>query len=496
VPAEFRAYPGPLAEAALYGLLAAGLFTLWPLSRATDIRAATLFRDALAGGRRVPRLPYLLATAGLLALLLLAASLLSDSAVLTLWTAGGIAGALALLAASAILARGLAHRFAGRARGRPALRLALGAIGARGGEAVPVVLSLGLGLSVLAAVGQVDGNLRRAISGDLPEVAPAYFVLDVQPDQVEPFQALLDREPGVSRVEAAPMLRGVITAINGVPAEEAANGHWVVMGDRGITYAAAPPPGTTVTAGSWWPEDYAGPPLISFSAEEAEEMGLAIGDTMSVNVLGREVEATLASFRAVDFSSAGLGFVLTMNPQALAGAPHTWIATVYAEEAAEGRILRDLAQAFPNITAVNVRDAIDEAARVVAGVSAAVRVAAGASLLTGLFVLIGAAAAGERARAWEAAVLKALGAGRPVILRSFALRALLLGLAAGLVALGAGLLGAWAVVRFVMEADFAVIWPNAFAIVLGGVLATLLAGLAFAWRPLAARPARVLRARE
>ncbi len=496
VPAEFRVYPGPLAEAALYGLLAAGLFTLWPLSRAADIRAATLFRDALAGGRRLPRLPYLLATLGLLALLLLAASLLSDSAVLTLWTASGIAGALALLAASAGLARWLAHRLAGRARGRPALRLALGAIGARGGEAVPVVLSLGLGLSVLAAVGQVDGNLRRAISGDLPEVAPAYFVLDVQPDQVEPFQALLDREPGVTRVEAAPMLRGVITTINGVPAEEAANGHWVVMGDRGITYAATPPPGTTVTAGAWWPEDYAGPPLISFSAEEAAELGLAIGDTMSVNVLGREVEATVASFREVDFSGAGLGFVLTLNPQALAGAPHTWIATVYAEEEAEGRVLRDLAQAFPNITAVRVRDAIDEAARVVAGVAAAVRVAAGASLLTGLFVLIGAAAAGERARAWEAAVLKALGAGRPVILWSFALRALLLGLAAGLVALGAGLLGAWAVVRFVMEAEFTVAWPNALGIVLGGVLATLLAGLAFAWRPLAARPAQVLRARE
>ncbi|HVG46893.1 MAG TPA: FtsX-like permease family protein, partial [Rubellimicrobium sp.] len=208
------------------------------------------------------------------------------------------------------------------------------------------------------------------------------------------------------------------------------------------------------------------------------------------------IDATIASFREVNFESAGLGFILSLDPAALAGAPYSWIATIYATEAAEGLLLRDLATAYPNITAIRIRDAVAEAQRIVEGVAAAVRVAAAATLATGLLVLVGAAAAGERARAWEAAILKTLGAERRLILGSFALRAALLGLAAGAVALGAGLLGAWAVMRFVMEADFQVVWGNALSIIFGGTLATLLTGLAFALGPLAVRPSRVLRARE
>ncbi len=496
VPAAFDLYWAPLGEALLYGVLAMLLFTFWPLARAGDIRAATLFRDALAGGRKLPRPPYLLASALILAALLASASVFSGMWQLTLWTAAGIAGALLILVLAATGARKLARRLSSRARGRPSLRLALGSIGARGGEAVPVVLSLGLGLSVLAVVGQIDGNLRRAITGDLPAVAPSYFVLDIQPDQIEDLRARLDANPAVTQVEAAPMLRGIVTRINGVPAEEAAEGHWIIQGDRGITYSAEPPPGTTISAGEWWAPDYDGPPLISFASEEGMEIGLEIGDTLTVNVLGRDIEATVANFREVDFSSGGMGFIFSMNPGALAGAPHSWIATVYADEAAEGPLLRDLAEAYPNITAIRIRDAVEEASRIIEGVAAAIRVAALATLATGFLVLIGAAAAGERARAWESAILKTLGADRGLILRSFATRAALLGLAAGVVALGAGLLGAWAVMTFVMDGEFEVVWSNALAIIGGGTLATLLAGLVFALRPLAVRPARVLRARE
>ncbi len=496
IPAAFAIYPGPLIEAALYGLLAAAIFTLWPIARTEDIRAATLFRDALAAGPLLPAKRYLASTAVLLALLIGAAIAFSGTWELTLFTAGGIAGALILLTLAAALARVIARRVQPATRGRPALRLALGAIGARGGETTSVVLSLGLGLAVLAAVGQIDGNLRRAIQSDLPDIAPSYFFVDIQPDQIDGFRDRLTTDPAVSRVESAPMLRGIITTINGIPANDFAQGHWVVRGDRGVTYSATLPPGTTLTAGEWWPEDYAGPPLVSFSAEEAAEIGLQLGDTLTVNILGRDITATIASFREVNFESAGIGFVMSMNPSALAGAPHTHIATVYAEEEAEAQILRDLATAYPNITAIRIRDAVDSAAEVIEGIAAATRTGAGATLLTGFLVLIGAAAAGTRARTYEAAVLKTLGATRARILSSFALRAALLGLAAGVVALTAGLLGGWAVQVFIMDSDFQIIWPNALAIIAGGILATLAAGLAFAWPPLAAKPAQILRARD
>ena len=432
----------------------------------------------------------------LLAALLALAGWFNGSWSLTLWTLGGLAATLAVLALAAALLRLLARATARRARGHPRLRWALAAIGGPGEGATAVVLALGLGLSVLAAVGQIDGNLRRAISGNLPDVAPSYFFVDIQKDQMPGYTARLEGDPAVSRIESAPMLRGVITQINGRPAREVAGDHWVVRGDRGVTYAAQPGEDTRITAGEWWAQDYSGDPQISFAAEEAEEIGLELGDTLSVNILGRDITGTITSFREVDFSTAGIGFVLTMNPAALAGAPHSFISTVYAEPEAEAAILRDLASEYPNITAIRVRDAIDRVAAVLAGLASAISFGALATLATGFMVLIGAAAAGTGARSYEAALLKTMGASRRAIATSFVLRAALLGLFAGAVALLAGITGGWAVSHFVMETDFAVVWPNALLIITGGVLATVLAGLGFALKALNARPADMLRAQE
>ncbi len=495
IPSDFTLHAAPLFEAAIYGILAALIFTLWPLARSEDIKPATLFRDAFGAGNTLPAVKYLVATLLLLATLVGTAIIFSGTAFLTLWTAGGILFALTLLVAAAAVARWTAGRFRRLSGGRPALRAALNSIGARGGETTSVVLSLGLGLSVLSAVGQIDGNLRGSIANELPDVAPSYFFVDIQPDQIDGFRARLDNDPKVSEYEAAPMLRGIITQINGIPARDVTD-HWVLRGDRGITYSAEPGDGTIITEGEWWPDDYTGPALISFAAEEGAEMGLKIGDTITTNILGRDIVATIASFREVSFEDAGMGFIMSMNPAALQGAPHSWISTVYSDPSAEAAILRDLATSYPNITAIRVRDAIDQVVQLLGGISAATRYGALATLVTGFLVLIGAAAAGIRARTYEAAVLKTLGASRATILLSFALRSALLGLAAGLVALAAGIAGGWAVSTFIMESDFTPIWSSAGIIILGGMGATLLAGLAFAWQPLAAKPAQVLRARE
>ncbi len=496
VPAVFTLYPAPLGEAALYGLLTAFVFTLWPLARTEEVRAAALFREALTAARLLPGPRYLVTIAAGLALLIGSAAWFSGSPRLTLWTAAGIAGALILLSMAAFLIRLIARKGKTAAQGRPALRWALDSIGGGQEGAGSVVLPLGLGLSVLAAVGQIDGNLRTAISGNLPDVAPSYFFVDIQKDQMPGFMDRLETDPAVSRIETAPMLRGVITRINGQPARDVAGNHWVLDGDRGVTYSVTPPTNARITAGTWWEEDYSGPPQISFADEEAEEMGLKLGDALTVNILGRDITATITSFREVDFSTAGMGFILSMNPSALAGAPHSFIATVYAQEQAEAAILRDLAGQFPNITAIRVRDAINRVSDLLAGLAAATSYGAGISLLTGFLVLIGAAAAGETARTYESAVLKTLGASRRRILLSFVLRGAMLGAAAGIVALATGLIGGWLVSERVLETGFTVIWPSAIAIILGGIGATLIAGILFAWRPLAARPAQILRARE
>ncbi|GHD98751.1 drug:proton antiporter [Defluviimonas sp. 20V17] len=495
-PAEFALYPVPLLQAVLYGALAALLFTLWPLARAQGMRAAALYRDD--GRGHVPGPRTILAVALTALALVATAAWFSGLVVLTLWVAMGVIAALELLWLAAWALRRLARRLArSRAlRGRTALRLALGAIGGPGGEAASVILSLGLGLSVLAAVGQIDGNIRRAIATDLPERAPAYFFIDIQPDQMAGFLKTVKADPAVTGVQTAPMLRGIITKINGLPARQVAPHSWVLRGDRGVTFSARPPKGTKITAGEWWPPGYNGPPQISFAADEARDMGLSLGDTMTINILGRDITATITSFRNVDFASGGIGFVIAMDPAALAGAPHSAIATVYADPGAAAGIVGAVARHWPNITAISVQGAIDKVTQALSAIAAATSAAAGATLLTGFAVLIGAAAAGERARIYEAAVLKTLGASRARILASFALRAAILGAAAGVVALFAGSLGAWAVMRFVMQSPYRLEPGPAIAIVLGGILAVLLAGALFALRPLAARPARILRARD
>ncbi len=504
VPAVFGFYPAPLLEAAFYGLMTALIFTLWPLARAQQIRAAGLFRDVSAIDRGWPAPIYIAVQAVLVAAFVAAAAYLSGIPTLALWSAAGIVAALAALLLAARATRWATARLArsALARGRPALRLALGAVSGPGGETASVTLSLGLGLTVLATIGQIDANLRNAIEGDLPQIAPSYFFVDIQNDQLDGFLTQGRAQPGVSDIETAPMLRGIITRINGeraaafVRARNNGESHWALQGDRGVTYSTTPPEGARLTQGDWWPADYDGPPLMSFAEEEALEMGLSLGDKVTVNILGRDITAEIANLRVVEFRDMGINFLMILTPGALAGAPHTHIATVYSDEASEAPLLRNLAETYPNITAVRVRDAIARVSEVLQGLSAATRYGAAATLLTGFIVLIGAAAAGERRRVFEAAVLKTVGATRGRILASFALRSAILGAAAGIVAILAGAAAGWGVMTFVMDGDYSFEPVSAFSIVIGGALAALVAGLAFAWRPLTARPAQVLRARE
>ena len=496
-PANMGISGRALIEAAFYGGLTALIFALLPLARTEQVRAAVLYREGGAGGG-MPRARHLIVLALAVVALIGTAAWASGIPRLAFGAAFGVIAALAVLAVAGLGLRYGARRLAraGVARGRPALRAALAAIGGPGSEALPVVLSLGLGLSVLAAVGQIDMNMRKAIDRDLPERAPAFFFVDIQPDQIGPFRDRMTGDPAVSRMESAPMLRGIITQINDRPAREVAGDHWVVRGDRGVSYADAIPDGTIVAAGSWWPEGYTGPPQVSFGAKEAGELGLKLGDRITVNILGREISAEITSFREVDFSNAGMGFVMVMNAGALQGAPHSFISTVYAPPEAEAAILRDVTRAWPNITAIAIREAVDRASEALAAIATATAWAAGGTLLTGFAVLIGAAAAGERSRTREAAILKVLGATRGRILASFALRTALLGAAAGLVAVIAGAIAGWAVMVWVMEVSYQLELLPALGVVLGGIFATLLAGLAFALRPLAARPAGILRSEE
>ncbi len=496
VPAEFGWHAAPLARAALFGALAAVLFTIWPLAWLRSVRPAELFRAGAAPARSWPGWP-LLALMGALAAALAGAIIgLSATPELAAWCLGGIAVAFVMLRGLGFLGARLARRVSHTALGRrrPQLRLALGAIGAPGAGTPGVVLALGLGLGVLSAIGQIDANMQRLVTSELPKDSPAFFFVDVQPHQVDALREIVGAIDGTGRLDAAPMLRGMITHLDGVPVgqTEVAK-HWTLRGDRGVTYASEIPSNIALTQGEWWDKGYDGPPLVSFAAEEGRELGLRLGSTVTVNILGRPITAKLASFREIEWRGLGINFLMIMNPAALAGAPHTLIATLHAEPRAEAAVLRAVADALPNVTPVLVRDQIERVADGLEQIGAATRWGALAVLLTGLAVLVGAAAAGEERRTAEAAILKVLGASRGTILASFALRAALIGALAAIVALAWGTLAAWAVQTFVFDAQYFLPVGQTLAIVAGGIGISLAAGLAFALGPLGRRPAATLR---
>ncbi|MEL7000904.1 MAG: FtsX-like permease family protein, partial [Pseudomonadota bacterium] len=440
VPAEFTLYPAPLAEAALFGALAAMLFTLWPLAWLRRVKPAQLFRNAVDPQQIWPGWQIVLALVLLAAALAGAIIGLSTTPKLAAWCLGGIAGAFVILRLlgwlCARVARTLSH--SSLAQRRPGLRLALGAIGAPSAGTPGVVLALGLGLGVLAAIAQIDHNMQKLLKDQLPEDAPAFFFVDIQSAQLDPFRAQVMGVDGTERLETAPMLRGIVTELNGVPAKEATidpAGAWVLRGDRGVSYSATVPTGAAITEGAWWAEDYSGPPLVSFAEEEGRELGLSIGGSVTVNILGRPITAEVANFRKVEWRGMGINFLMILSPGALAGAPHTHIATLYADQDAEAPVMRTVSRNMPNVTPVLVREQIDTVSESLGKLGTATRWGALAVLLTGLAVLIGTAAAGEERRTSEAAILKVLGASRRAILASFALRAALTGAIAGVVAL-------------------------------------------------------------
>jgi putative ABC transport system permease protein len=377
------------------------------------------------------------------------------------------------------------------------LRLAIANLTRPGTQSVQVIVALGLGLTLLATVVLVQTSVQAEVADQLPDRAPSFFFVDVQSRDIDAFTTLVTGTPTAADFVATPMLRARIVKIAGIPAAEARLGpdaRWVPDGDRGITYSATRPENVSIVEGpEWWPADYRGPELLSFDKGLAERMGLKIGDTITVNVLGRDIDATIYNLRDVDFRNGGINFFMILSPGVIAAAPHTYIATVRVDPAEEDRLFRAVSSAFPNITMVRVKEALAEVGTLLAALATGIGAASIITIIAGILVLAGAIAAGHRARLYEAVLLKVLGATRGRLAAIYAIEYGLLGTLAGLAAFGAGTLAAWAVTRFVLEIPMAFSGRAALATIVAGAAGTLILGLAGGFAALSAKPAARLR---
>ncbi len=498
LPIQPALQPAELGLALLYGLMTALAFAMWPLGRAHDIPVSALFRDEVASDHRWPRKIYVVATAGVAILLATLAILLAfDRRIAAIFVASAAVTFVALRLIAGLI-MWIARRLP-RAR-ITVLRLAIANIHRTGALTPTVVLSLGLGVALLVTVIQIDGNLSRQFAQALPDKSPAFYFVDIQSADAESFDAFVKARAADATLERVPMLRGRIVAANGVKAEELKappNAAWVLQSDRGITYTGTVPAGSRVVEGTWWGPDYQGPPLLSFEKRVADGLGLKIGDPITVNVLGRNITATIANLREVDWQNLGINFVLVYSPGAFRGAPHTHIATLtYPRESTlqeETALLKDIARDFPSVTTVRVKDALDAVGAVVSNLILAIRGASVVTLLAAALVLAGALAASHHSRVYDAVILKTLGATRARLIAAYGLEYALLGAATALFGVLAGSLAAWMVVSKVMNLTY--VWLPVPALIAAGaaLVVTIVFGLIGTYGALGQKPATVLR---
>ena len=490
-------HPNELLLSFVYGLFTALAFGLWPLGRVHDVPVAALFREAVSSEWHRPRWRYLALMAVVIALLIgVVIGLAYDKRVAAVFVASSIL-VFALL-------RGIAAALMALARRLPRtrftmLRLAIANIYRPGALTPSVVMSLGLGLAVLVTITQIDGNLRRQFLAALPDRAPSFYFIDIPTTEADRFGAFLKQAAPQSTVEDVPMLRGRIVAARGVKAEDlkaSTDAEWVLQSDRGLTYTGEIPKGSKVVEGKWWGADYDGPPLISIEKKIADGLGLKIGDEIVVNVLGRDIPATIGNMRTVDWQGLGINFVLVFSPNAFKGAPHTHIATLtetHPDSAGDARIIKSVADAFPMVTSVRVREALETIGTVVTNLVLAIRGASAVTLISAILVLGGALAAGHRHRVYDAVILKTLGATRARLLGAYALEYLMIGFATAVFGVIAGSVAAWLIVTRLMTLSF--IWQagSAAGVVAAALIVTVGLGLAGTLLALNQKPATVLR---
>ena len=472
------------AVAALgFSLLIVYAFSLPALLGALHIKPALLFRAvAVHSLILIPTRRLILAESvligGILALLLS----ISGDAGIVLGGAAVALGAFLLFLAASRFVRYLAARIPVR---RPWLLLALGNLKRKGSATGTVILAIGVSLTVLVALTLVEANFQTRIREVADAEAPTLFMMDIQSAQVEGLRAMLEEAAGSpQRVMTYPMVRGRITAINGKRIDEntaAEDVRWAVRGDRGLSYSTILPENARLVAGEWWQPDYKGSPLVSIDERFIEGLGLALGSTVTLNVLGEEITAKVASARKIDYSSFQMNFAMMLSPGVLESYPQTYLATVHLPPSkkqgdADIVLLREIAKAYPNIATIRTREAVELVRDIIGHVAAALRLTVCVSLGAGILVLLSALSAMLNERLYDTAVLKVLGARKSDILKAYSAEWMLLGLLTAIIAGLVGTFAAWLVMQRLPGEAFSLLPEVTLTTIAGSLLVVWLMG--------------------
>ena len=483
-----------LGEAAAFGLLVTLAASWGPVASAADTRPAQLLRGDVADGNGAKR-RWLVPALALAAAAGLAVARASNPTFAAIGIAA-IAGLILLFAGLGyVLRRGSR---ASRHRGGPIVRLGIAALDRPGAATVRLSVALGLGLSLLVMLAASGASLLKEIGQTIPSRAPALFLVDIPANRQAEFRTIAERALPGAELRLVPSLRGPVVAVNGTRVADLPaipEGAWVLRGDRGLTFSSDLPPGNRVVAGQWWPSNYRGPPLISLDKDAAEALDLKIGDKLTVAVLGRPIEARIASLREINWRSFGFNFAVIFAPGALENAPYTMMATLAPPAGADTiGFEQKLAASLPMVSAIRVSAIVEQVGTILTALDRAVRLATMVAIALGMVVLAGAVVATRRNRVRDLVILKLVGASRGQVVATQLVEFALLSAAVSLVAVAAGIGGAKLVTAQVLDIPLQPAWGPLLAIPVAAIVLAVGAALTAALPALNARPARALRA--
>ncbi|TFW15306.1 FtsX-like permease family protein [Brevundimonas intermedia] len=495
IPALFAVYPAPLVKAGAFGLLAAAAFALAPLARARATPPSALFRRQLTDRPvlGVELVFAVLAAIGLAGLALWTApSKLAAAALI-----GGTVVAFALLWLLGRAAAALAGRLRRHAGG--AVRLGLANLAGPRSAARTASPAIGLGVALLAMVVLIQSSLLGQITEVAPRSAPSVVFTEIPADRGAAFDAAVGKvmaNPRPDRYRRLPLLTGRIMRLKGAPVDLDAlpqGERWAFDQDILLTALAGAPDDANLVSGRWWAADYAGPPQIALSQDLAKAADLKVGDSLTLQLLGREMDVRIAALRRTEPGGFGTNFLLVLNAAAIEGANPRSVAIARASPAEEQALTQTLGADFREVNVISVREQLEAAATLFDRLALAIRGAAAVAGLAGLLVLVGAIAAGVRERAREAAVLKVLGGSHAQILTAYLVEYSLVGAIAGLAGLLLGAAGAWPVVTLAFKATWSMDWAGVVLLLTGATGIAALGGAIAALHALSQRPAPVLR---
>ncbi|MCG6951167.1 MAG: FtsX-like permease family protein [Betaproteobacteria bacterium] len=490
--------PPPTLWPALRGFLVGMVlllgFALPPLVQLKNVPALRVMRRE-AGAPKVSAAASYALGLGLLAILLVWQA---GDVELGLTIVGGFAGAVLLYALIAWGALGLlssgaiARRLGARS---PALRYGLANLRRHTRANAVQVASLALGLTAVLLLSFTRNDLVDAWRRAAPPDAPNRFVLGIQPDQLEAVKAFF-AEQGIAVPDLYPMVRGRLTAVNGVAVDgkdyAGERAKRLVERAFNLSYAQTLPSHNQLAAGRWWPRGQGVPRELSVEEGIARTLGWKLGDALTFSVGSDSFTARITSLRRLRWDSMKVNFFVMAPPQLLSNYAASFVTAFHL---AEGRevAMNALAAQFPNLTVVDVGAAVRQAQAVIDQLITAVQFVFLFALGAGVLVLYSALVATEDERRREAALMRVVGASRRHVTGSQRVEFLAMGVLAGALATaGAAALGQL-LARRVFELDLP---PSAMLLVVGP-----LAGLALlslnAWlssrKVLRASPALTLR---